>query len=202
MKVLIVGRTASGKDTLREALERKYGWKFVKSYTTRRKRFEGEDTHLFVSQQQANSIKNKVAVTFVNNGNGWDEYFATEEQVQEADAYIVDPVGMYLLCASMPYEHFIVAYVKPVSTYLQFKHVMKRFDGFHPYKAIKRIVSENSEFVQFEKYMRCEGVKRVQVRIQVDVVNSYEPGWSDKSADQVQSYVKLSQKYERVVWLY
>lgn len=200
MKVLIIGRTASGKDTLREALERKYGWEFVKSYTTRKKRFEDEDTHLFVSQQQADNVTNKVAVTFVNNGEGWDEYFSTEEQVQEADAYIVDPVGMYLLCASMPYEHFVVVYVKPVSTYLQFKHVMGRFNGFHPYKAIKRIVSENYEFVQFEKYMRCKGVKRIQVRLQVDVINSYEPTWSDKAADQVQSYIKLFQKYEPVVW--
>lgn len=191
MKVLIVGRTASGKDTLREALERKYEWKFVKSYTTRKKRFEDEDTHLFVSQQQADNVTNKVAVTFVNNGEGWNEYFATEEQVQEADAYIVDPVGMYLLCASMPYEQFVVVYVKPVSTYLQFKHVMKRFDGFHPYKAIKRIVSEDPEFVQFEKYMTCKGVKRIQVRLQVDVINTYEPTWSDKAADQVQSDVEL-----------
>lgn len=200
MKVLIVGRTASGKDTLREALERKYGWKFVKSYTTRKKRFEDEDTHLFVSQQQADNVKNKVAVTFVNNGSGWDEYFATEEQVQEADAYIVDPVGMYLLCASMPYEHFVVVYVKPVSTYLQFRHAIKRFDGFHPYKAAKRILSEDSEFVQFEKYMWCEGVKQVQVRVRISVVNSYEPTWSDKVADEVQSYVELAKQHERVIW--
>lgn len=201
MKVLIVGRTASGKDTLREALERKYGWKFVKSYTTRKKRFEDEDTHLFVSQQQADNAKNKVAVTFVNNGEGWDEYFSTEEQLQEADAYIVDPIGMYLLCSSMPYEHFIVVYVKPASTYLQFRHAIKRFDGFHPYKAAKRILSENSEFVQFEKYMWCKGVKRVQVRLQVDVVNSYEPGWSDKAADRVQSEVELCRRYEHVIWV-
>ena len=66
MKVLIVGRTASGKDTLREALERKYGWKFVKSYTTRKKRFEAEDTHVVVSQKHADNVRNKVAVTFVN----------------------------------------------------------------------------------------------------------------------------------------
>ena len=37
IKFLIIGRTGTGKDTLKETLEKDYGWKFVKSYTTRKK---------------------------------------------------------------------------------------------------------------------------------------------------------------------
>ena len=51
MKVLICGRTGTGKDTLQSILVNNYGWKCVKSYSTRAKRFEGEDSHIFISKE-------------------------------------------------------------------------------------------------------------------------------------------------------
>ena len=67
MKVLVIGRTSTGKDALRNILEEKYGWKFVHSHTTRPKRTPTEDTHVFVTKEYADSvpIEDKVAKTVI-----------------------------------------------------------------------------------------------------------------------------------------
>lgn len=118
MKFLIVGRSGSGKDELKRHLESQYGWKFVKSYTTRPKRTPNEDTHIFISHEEAAKIpkEEKVAVTFIkNNTDTPDEYFATMQQVQEADAYIIDPKGVKMLLENMPKETFEIIYMQAQS---------------------------------------------------------------------------------------
>lgn len=153
MKFLIVGRTASGKDTLREVLERKYGWKFVKSYTTRQKRYPNEGTHVFVSKQEAADFSDKVAVTYFDNGNGLDEYFATRSQVEESDAYIVDPDGFRQVVEAMKgCTAFALVYVYPVSELSQIWHALRR-NWRHVGSVLPRIASERDEFDTFESYI-------------------------------------------------
>ena len=45
---LITGCSGSGKTTITEQLEMKYGLKSIQSYTTRAKRSENETGHIFV----------------------------------------------------------------------------------------------------------------------------------------------------------
>lgn len=59
MKTLIVARTSRGKDYLRKLLETSYNWKFVKSHTTRKPRYEGEDTYIFISREEAKATPRK-----------------------------------------------------------------------------------------------------------------------------------------------
>ena len=100
-KLLIVGRTASGKDTLQYALEKR-GLTFVKSYSTRPKRNPNEDTHIFIQPDQVVPKDEMAAYTVIN---GY-EYFATKDQVKDADAYIIDPEGLKMLVANMPETKF------------------------------------------------------------------------------------------------
>ena len=49
---LFVGRSSSGKTTIANILEERYGYKQVQSYTTRPPRYEGEVGHIFVNENE------------------------------------------------------------------------------------------------------------------------------------------------------
>lgn len=94
---LLVGRSGSGKSSVADYMEDKYGWCILQSYTTRPPRYNGERGHFFISPQEFNKLKNKCAYTFFA---GY-EYCATSEQVDRADLYVIDPAGV---------EYFIKQY--------------------------------------------------------------------------------------------
>lgn len=106
MMFLIMGRTGSGKDTLANILAEK-GWTGVKSYTTRPKRHEDEDTHIFITAEEATTYTDKVATTTIN---GY-EYFATASQVENASYYIIDPRGADELVENLPNTLFGLVYL-------------------------------------------------------------------------------------------
>ena len=87
---LIVGCSGSGKTTITEQLEQKYGLKSIQSYTTRKPRYDGESGHTFVSDEEFDKLTDIVAYTeFAGN-----RYCATAEQVENNDLYIIDPKGI------------------------------------------------------------------------------------------------------------
>ena len=87
---LIVGCSGSGKTTITEQLEQKYGLKSIQSYTTRKPRYEGETGHIFISDEEFDKLTDMVAYTeFAGN-----RYCATAEQVENNDLYIIDPKGI------------------------------------------------------------------------------------------------------------
>lgn len=87
---LIVGCSGSGKTTITEQLEQKYGLKSIQSYTTRQPRYDGETGHIFISDEEFDKLTDMVAYTeFVGN-----RYCATAEQVENNDLYVIDPKGV------------------------------------------------------------------------------------------------------------
>lgn len=87
---LIVACSGSGKTTITEQLEQKYGLKSIQSYTTRKPRYDGESGHTFVSDEEFDELTDMVAYTeFAGN-----RYCATAEQVENNDLYIIDPKGV------------------------------------------------------------------------------------------------------------
>lgn len=112
MMYLIVGRSGAGKDTVAEIM-RELGLASVKSFTTRPRRTEDEDTHLFITEAAAARFADKVAVATIN---GY-KYFATESQIREASRcpkggiYIIDPKGAIDLSRNIPDEAFTVVHV-------------------------------------------------------------------------------------------
>lgn len=106
MKYLIIGRTGRGKDTIAKALESR-GLVQLKSYTTREPRYEGEDTHIFITKEEASKYSDKVARTEINGV----EYFATRKQLEESDIYVIDPRGFYELTKNCPDVSFRIIYM-------------------------------------------------------------------------------------------
>lgn len=92
MKIILIGASGSGKDTIANYLNKTYNLTTVKSYTTRPKRTPDEDTHTFVDFEEYQKIKekDKIAETYYNE----HRYCATIQQLENADIYIIDKKGL------------------------------------------------------------------------------------------------------------
>lgn len=149
MKLLIIGRTCSGKDTLANHLTKKYGLKGVKSFTTRPKRYDDEDTHVFISREQAKEYTDKVATTTING----QEYFATREQVEEADYYIIDPKGANELMNNMSETKFVIIYLRASVEVRKNRSIGRGDSDF-----LSREISESKMFHEFETKIGVESL--------------------------------------------
>lgn len=90
---LIVGESGSGKTSIVNALCDRYGFSSIESYTNRSPRYERERGHIFVSgtaDELKATFPDRVAET---NYNG-NFYFATSQQADDNDFYVLDPVGV------------------------------------------------------------------------------------------------------------
>lgn len=106
MIILIVGKSASGKDTIAERLEQ-HGLSSVISHTTRPRRNDS-DRHIFVSEEEADALWNEAVATTTINGF---RYFATRDDVLASDIYVIDPAGLRELTGNMPDTDFMVCYL-------------------------------------------------------------------------------------------
>lgn len=94
---LIIGPSGSGKTTLTEALAKEHGLKTVWSYTTRPPRYEGEEGHIFVSDEEFDKLGEMCAYT---EYNGY-RYGVTSEIINQSDIYVIDPPGVEYM-----YDHY------------------------------------------------------------------------------------------------
>ncbi len=94
--ICILGVSGSGKTSLVNKVSKKYGYEVLKSYTTRPVR-ENDDSdlssHTFVTQQQADLIASEDNI-IASNIFADHFYFATRKQLQSADLYVTDVVGL------------------------------------------------------------------------------------------------------------
>lgn len=87
---VICGKSGSGKSTIVDRLVKDLSMKEIKSYTTRPKRFENENTHTFITTKEFKKLKNIVAKTKFD-GN---YYGITEQQIKDNDIVILDKKGI------------------------------------------------------------------------------------------------------------
>lgn len=85
----IVGPSGSGKTTIVEALQKKYGYGVVESYTTRPPRFDGESGYVFVSPAEFRELGTMCAHTLFD---GY-EYGVSPNSIEKNDLYVVDLAG-------------------------------------------------------------------------------------------------------------
>lgn len=143
MMYLIIGRTASGKDTLAQHLKN-IGVESVVSRTTRPKRSEDEDTHIFVTKDEAAEQTDRLAETVID-GN---EYYVLEEDLIGKSIYIVDPKGAREIAEHAPDELFVIAYVAAPED-IRKKRYLSR--GATEEDFDKRNSDEDAQFTDFEK---------------------------------------------------
>ena len=89
----LMGRTASGKDTLANKLCERTGLKQVISYTTRERRKNEGNTHIFISDAEYQALEDSGRIAaFTQIGS--HKYCCTIEQLYENDIYVIDPIGV------------------------------------------------------------------------------------------------------------
>ena len=151
MKIMVVGRSGSGKDTLANLLKETYGYTQLYSTTTRPRRTPNEDTHVFVSEEEANQMTDRVAETVID---GY-QYFATKGQLEESDIYLIDPRGLDCVCKNAPDTPLYVVYVE-ASQDTRLRRAKAR--AADPDEAEKifysRQASEDAQFTEFETLIK------------------------------------------------
>ena len=101
---LLVGKSASGKTTIANILEKKCGDRQVQSYTTRPPRYDGEIGHIFVNDTEFDHLGEMVAYTEYNGFR----YGTTSEQLDQCNIYVVDVPGVETLLERYRAERPIV----------------------------------------------------------------------------------------------
>lgn len=160
-KIMILARSGRGKDTIARHLEDEHDMVQLLSMSTRKPRFVGEKTHVFITEEEANSMTDRVAETVINGC----QYFATRQQFEECDIYIIDPIGLDCIsktCTDIP---LTIIYVKKDDE-ISLQHAMAR--GADPEKEreifIKRTADEDTQFSEFEALINTGDMEKIQER--------------------------------------
>lgn len=139
--ILLCGKSGTGKSTIAEELEKKYGLRQVQSYTTRQPRYPNEKGHIFINREFFNALKeDMVAYTFFNNRH----YGVTTMQIDKCSTYVVDPSGIeYFKEKYKGNKTPIVIWIDcPLHT--RFFRMLKRGDSL--FKIISRIINDYKMF--------------------------------------------------------
>jgi dephospho-CoA kinase len=192
MMTLIIGRTASGKDYLAHMLESHFGMNGVLSRTTRPKRSEDDDSHLFVTQTEADTEANKVAQTIIND----NIYYTTPADTKDKDFYIIDPNGAYELTKNMPDTMFYIVYVSAARSERK-NHFMARSDASEA-DFEQRDTSEKAQFDAFEdKLKKNDSLDDFDFPVNVRSISVFENDYDNQSAFIEASSIATSVEFAR-----
>ena len=92
----IMGRTACGKDSLVNKLCERTTLTAITSYTTRPRRENEGDTHIFTTTDVYEQMQSEGRVAAYTEIAG-NMYWTTIDQLYENDVYIIDPIGVQTL---------------------------------------------------------------------------------------------------------
>lgn len=144
MLLLVMGKTASGKDSLVNKLCERTGLKQVISYTTRERRVNEGETHRFVTKEDYEMMKadGKVAAYTEIAGNF---YWTTIDQLYENDVYIIDPLGVKTLRElNLPNLRLVTVFINTPDSIREERALSKRGDDKSKYRI--RDFSERQQF--------------------------------------------------------
>ena len=140
----IMGRTSCGKDTLVNKLCEKMNLTAITSYTTRPRRNNEGDTHIFADKstyERMQSDGNVAAYTEIA-GN---YYWTTIDQLYENDIYIIDPVGVQTLRKlNLPNLRLVTIYINTPDEIREHRALNQRGDDKAKFR--ERNLAERDQF--------------------------------------------------------
>jgi guanylate kinase len=147
--LLIVGRTASGKDSLVNKLSERIGLKVITSYTTRPRRENEGDAHIFTTEEVYEQMRTESKVAAYTQISGY-HYWTTIEQLYTNDLYIIDYQGIKTLRElNLPNIRFVTVFVNTPDSIREERALNKRKDDKFVFR--KRSLDEAAQFREMLK---------------------------------------------------
>ncbi len=145
----IMGKTASGKDFLTNRLCERTGLKQLISYTTRERRENEGDTHIFVTEadyEQMLSDGRIAAFTQI----GQYKYWSTIDQLYNNNVYVIDYTGLKTLRdLSIPGLRLVTVFINVPDDIREDRALNQRKDDKAKFRA--RSFAEREQFRELQK---------------------------------------------------
>lgn len=185
-KILIVGRTGAGKDYIADLLSIRYGLIKLKSYATRPKRSQDDNSHIFISADEVENYRNDmIAYTEI----GEYKYFATKKQLDESDIYIIDPSGIAYLLNHCNEYNFLIVYIS-ANKELRIRKSIERSDNANEeVVSQKRNIAEGMQFNDFEEIIKDGFISYNNIKYPVEII------YNEYNADISKAIDSLYSKY-------
>jgi guanylate kinase len=140
----VMGRTSCGKDTLVGKLCERTGLTAITSYTTRPRRANEGDTHIFSTREEYEKMQvegNVAAYTEIAE----NIYWTTIDQLYEHSVYIIDPKGVETLRQlNLPNLRIVTVYINTPDDVRKDRALNKRGDDRLAF--MKRDMAEREQF--------------------------------------------------------
>ena len=163
---MVWGLSGVGKDTLvNRYCDENPEYSIVKSLTTRKRRYLGEDTHEFVTEDEFKAQGEMIAETYYNGNH----YGASKKQLDEGDFYIVDKRGIQDVIRKYKTDRKLVVIYVYAPIFIRLHRLIRR-DGL--LSGIKRFMYDSI----FQSLATLRGVQEfdvVTVRSANDPYESY-----------------------------
>lgn len=140
---LVVGKSGSGKDTIVNRLVKLYGVRRLDSYTTRPRR-SLDDRHCFVDDYYAWRTHNPDEVIVGYTKFKGHHYWATQEQVEKSNLYVIDPDGVRFFVDHYKGGKSVKVIYLNVPAAVRFRRMRNRGDSI--FEAIRRVWYDRYKF--------------------------------------------------------
>ena len=145
--LLLVGRTGPGKSSLINKICERTELKQLISYTTRPRRNDTDNDHIFVTIDDYIQAKENGEIAAETEIAG-NYYYSTKSQLYEADFYTVDPQGRaMLLSMELPNIRFVTVYISCPDDVRMDRAINRRGDDKQIFRT--RDFSERQQFRKF-----------------------------------------------------
>lgn len=145
----VIGKTASGKDTLVQKLCERTGLTQLISYTTRPRRDNEGDTHVFVTEADYQRMKDEGNIgAFTQIGEL--KYWSTIDQLYDNDCYVIDYEGLKSLRAlNLPNLRLVTIFINVPDEIREARALNQRKDDKMKFRS--RSFAEREQFREMLK---------------------------------------------------
>jgi guanylate kinase len=150
-----MAESSAGKDTLVNKLCEKVGYSQLISYSTRPRRINEGDTHIFVTEEDYQEMFEAGQVAAYTEINDC-KYWCTIDQLYSTDIYVIDPLGVEVLKQlNLPNLRIVTVYVN-VPEDVRAQRAKSRGDNMTTYR--NRCLSERQQFRDMKKNINVDYV--------------------------------------------
>lgn len=151
----VMAESSAGKDTLVNKLCERTGYRQLISYSTRPRRTNEGDTHIFVTEEDYQAMFEAGQVAAYTEINGC-KYWCTIDQLYSSEIYVIDPLGVEVLKQlNLPNLRIVSVYIN-VPEEVRKQRAKSRGDDMSIYRS--RSLSERQQFRDMKKNMNVDYV--------------------------------------------